>query len=197
MNECGLCEKQIEHGILYGFWENGKSKPLCFKCLRRLLDSDGKDIGLKERIEKWLTNENYDFTIVNEPTNYFHFMLNDVGPLKMAIEIFQENEKPFLFIGFMTFLSKELMDKVIKMNESEKQNFKNKIDDFLATLRIDYREGFRVGYELISDKGHYGAKYFLKSKVNDCTRDSFFKMLDNVKNAGKKADSFLHSELLT
>ena len=161
-----------------------------------LRGSDGKDIGLKERIEKWLTKENYDFTIINEPKNYFHFMLNDVGPLNMVIEVFQENKKPFLIMGFLTFLSKELMYQIAKMNATQKQDLKNKVDDFLASLRVDYREGYRVGHEIISDKGHYGAKYFIKSQANDCTRNSFFEMLGIVQEAGQKADSFLNAQLL-
>ena len=49
----------------------------------------------------------------------------------------------------------------------------------------------RVGYEIISEKGHYGAKYFVKSKAHDCDKEKLFEILNMVKITGEKSDAFL------
>ena len=73
--------------------------------------------------------------------------------------------------------------------------FKLKVDDFLATLRVDYRTGMRVGYEVISEKGHYGAKYFVKSKIHDCDKKRLLDIFEMVKDTGEKSEMFLNKTL--
>ena len=196
---CPLCEQTVDKGILYGVVNESSNKinPICIKCLKRLLESDGNDIGLKSRLEKWLDEENFSFNLINEPAHLFHYILKNVGPLKMVIEIFQERGQAYIIIGFMTFLSRELSFKILKLGEKEKNEFKQKIDEFLASIRVDYRTGYRVGYELVNEKGHYGAKYFVKAKAVDCNKESFLKIIEMVQKTGERADSFLNSELLS
>ncbi len=195
---CNLCEKEIESGILYGQSSSENSaKPICLVCLRKLLESDGKNIGLKERIEKWLNESGFSFSKMNEPKNYYHFVLKDFGPLNMSVEIFQNNDSPYINIGFLTFLSRDLVYKIYKMSQNEKNKLKEKVDDFLSSLRVDYRTGIRVGYEIISDKGHYGAKFLVKTKASECNKEVFFKIIQIVKETGGKSDSFLNSQLLS
>ena len=95
----------------------------------------------------------------------------------------------------MTFLSKDLTFKIYKFSQDEKEQFKNKVDDFLSSLRVDYRTGVRVGYEIVSEKGHYGAKYFIKTKVHDCDKEKFLGILEMTKNTGKMSDEFLNQIL--
>lgn len=194
---CRSCGKPIDKGILYDNTESleSNSQTICLKCLKRMLDYEGKDIGLKVRIEKWLGEENTSFCIINEPSHLFHFLIKDFGPLKMIIEVFQEIDQTDLIIGFMTFLSNELSFKILKFDKQKKKEFKQKIDEFLASIRTDYRGGYRVGYELINEKGHFGAKYFVKSMASECTRNSFLKMVQQVRRTGEMADEFLNSEL--
>jgi hypothetical protein len=109
----------------------------------------------------------------------------------MNVEIFQEKNKDELIVGFMTFLSNELTFKIYKFSQDQKEDFKRRIDEFLATLRVDYRTGICVGYEIISEKGHYGAKYFVKSKAHDCDREKLFDILDMVRKTGEKSEAFL------
>ena len=93
-------------------------------------------------------------------------------------------------MGFMTFINKDLTFRIYKFSEEQKEEFKRKVDEFLSTLRIDYRTGIRVGYEIISDKGHYGAKYFIKTRAHECDKEKFLKILDMTKNTGKRSDKF-------
>ena len=109
----------------------------------------------------------------------------------MNVEIFQEKNKDELIVGFMTFLSDDLTFKIYKFSLDQKEDFKRQIDEFLTTLRVDYRTGMRVGYEIISEKGHYGAKYFVKSKAHDCDKEKLFEILNMVKITGEKSDAFL------
>jgi len=197
MAKCCICESRIENGFLFGFWGiNEETKPICVNCLKKIIDSNGKDMGLDFRIEKWIAERNHSFAKINEPTHMFHFILKNLGPLKIPVEIFQEKEKPELIVGFMTFLSKELTFKIYRFSEGEKQEFKNKVDAFLSTLRVDHRTGIRVSCDIISDKGSYGAKYFLKAKSNSCDKELFYKMIDMVKETSVKSDQFLRNELL-
>lgn len=192
MSKCCFCENFIEQGILVGFWgPEEKTKPICIKCLKKLLDTEGVETGLKNRIEKWLNEEKIAFSSIYEPNHIFHYTLKEIGPLKMNIELFQEKNKDEFVIGFMTFLSKELTFKIYRFSPDEKEEFKKQVDEFLSTLRIDYRSGVRVGYDVISEKGHYGAKYFIKSKIHDCDKEKFFNILEMVKETGEKSEMFL------
>jgi len=192
MPKCGYCENYLEQGLLVGFWgDENKTKPICIKCLKKLLDSDGTETGLNNRIEKWLKDEKISFSSIFEPNHVFHYTLKEIGPLKMNVEIFQEKNKDELIVGFMTFLSNDLTFKIYKFSQDEKEDFKRRVDEFLSTLRVDYRTGMRVGYEIISEKGHYGAKYFVKSKIHDCDQEKLFKILDMVTETGQKSEMFL------
>ena len=182
--------------MLVGFWGvEEKTKPICISCLKKLLDSDGNDTGLKNRIEKWLDEEKIQFSLIFEPNYLFHFTLKLLEPIKMNIEIFQEKNKEDLIVGFMTFLSKELTFKMYKFSKSEKDEFKIHVDQFLSSIRTDYRSGLRIGYEIISEKGHYGAKYFVKSKSHDCNKSIFLNILDMVEDTAKKSELFLNKTL--
>jgi len=192
MPKCGYCENYLEQGLLVGFWgTENKTKPICIKCLKKLLDSDGTETGLNNRIEKWLEDEKISFSSIFEPNHVFHYTLKEIGPLKMNVEIFQEKNKDELIVGFMTFLSNDLTFKIYKFSQDEKEDFKRRVDEFLSTLRVDYRTGMRVGYEIISEKGHYGAKYFVKSKIHDCDQQKLFEILNMVKETGQKSEMFL------
>jgi hypothetical protein len=192
MPKCGYCKNYLEQDLMVGFWgSESEPKPICINCSKKLLDSDGVDTGLKNRIEKWLEEEKISFTSIFEPNHLFHYALKEIGPLKMNVEIFQEKNKDELIVGFMTFLSDDLTFKIYKFSLDQKEDFKRQIDEFLTTLRVDYRTGMRVGYEIISEKGHYGAKYFVKSKAHDCDKEKLFEILNMVKITGEKSDAFL------
>jgi hypothetical protein len=186
MPKCGYCENYLEQGLLVGFWgTENKTKPICIKCLKKLLDSDGIETGIRNRIEKWLDGEKISFSSIFEPNHVFHYMLKEIGPLKMNVEIFQEKNKDELIVGFMTFLSNDLTFKIYKFSQDEKEEFKRRVDEFLSTLRVDYRTGMRVGYEIISEKG------FVKSKIHDCDHEKLFEILNMVKETGQKSETFL------
>ena len=196
MVRCSHCEEIIDKGFLVGFWgPENKTKPICIKCLKKVLDSEGTDTGIKQRIEKWLEQENISHNRLNEPRHVFHFALEDIGPLRMRIEVFQEKKSQDMIMGFMTFLSQDLNFRIYKFSEEQKYDFKRKVDEFLSTLRIDYRTGIRVGYEIISDHGHYGAKYFIKTRAHDCDKERFLKILEMTKATGERSDEFLNQTL--
>ena len=196
MVRCSHCEEIIEKGFLVGFWgPENKTKPICIKCLKKVLDSEGADTGIKQRIENWLEQENISHNRLNEPRHVFHFALEDIGPLRMRIEVFQEKKSQDMIMGFMTFLSQDLNFRIYKFSEEQKYDFKRKVDEFLSTLRIDYRTGIRVGYEIISDHGHYGAKYFIKTRAHDCDKERFLKIVEMTKDTGERSDEFLNQTL--
>jgi len=196
MERCCHCDAVIESGFLIGFWgPEDRTKPICIKCLKRVLDSDGRETGIKQRIETWLKEENISYNGLNEPRHVFHLVLEDIGPLKMQIEVFQEKSSLDIIMGFMTFLSRDLTFRIYKFSQQEKEEFKRKVDEFLSTLRVDYRTGIRVGYEIVSDKGDFGAKYFIKTKPHGCDREKFLKILEMIKNTGERSDEFLNQTL--
>jgi len=99
-------------------------------------------------------------------------------------------------IGFLTLLSEELTFKIYRFSKSEKENFKRKIDEFLSTLKVDYRTGIRVGFDIISERGRHGAKYFVRIKPFDCNKEKFSTAMKMVQNTAKKIDVFLNREIL-
>ena len=198
MVRCCICENIIENGLLFGFWgSENKTKPICINCLKKVINSDGEDLGIRQRIEKWLTEERVSFNGINEPKHLFHFNLEDVGPLGMQIEVFQDKRTNDIIMGFMTFLSKELTFRIYQFTLEEKNQFKNKVDEFLSSLRVDYRTGIRVGYEIISEGGHYGAKYFIRTKPYDFDKEKFLKIFEMTKTTGFRSNEFLKNYLLS
>lgn len=150
---------EIDTWIFFGNKSNkeddeNESKPICFKCLKRLMDSNGKNTGLKNKIEDWLVEKRYSFTQVNEPADFFHFTLREVGPFKIIIDIFQKKDSSHLIVGFMFFLSKKLSNMISNFSPKQKESFKRKLDEFLSTIRVDPRLGYGVGYEIISENGN-------------------------------------------
>ena len=158
------------------------------------MNQTAKEIGHKNYIKKLLNEGNIIFNEIAEPNHFFHFVLQ-TKDLKIPIEIFQEKNSADLIVGFMTFLSNELNFKLYKFTQSEKEDFQNKVDAFLSTIRVDYRIGFRVGYEIISEKGHYGAKYFVKTRADTCEKEKLLKILELVKNTYERSEEFLNKTL--
>ena len=151
-----------------------------------------KELGCKSHIEKWLIQENIEHNTINEPNHAFHFILKNN---LTGIEIFQEKKTSDVIVGIMIFLSNELNYKLYKFTQIEKEKFKIKVDDFLSTVRVDYRIGFSVNYELFNDNGHYGAKYFIKIKANLCDKEKLLKIIAQVMNTRIRSDEFLNSML--
>jgi hypothetical protein len=79
--------------------------------LKKLLDSDGADTGLKNRIEKWLEEEELSFSSIFEPNHLFHYTLKEIGSLKMNVEIFQEKNKDELIVGLILTRTKRRFQK--------------------------------------------------------------------------------------
>lgn len=197
MVNCFLCENEIDQWVLFGnrISKEAKSNPVCFVCLKKLINTNGKDVGLKGRIENWLTEQKYSFIQIKDPSFFFHFVLREVGPFKIIINIFQKTEESDLIVGFMIFLNKKLSDMISKFSKGKTEEFKRKVDDFLSTIRVDSRLGYKVGYEIISENGNYGARYFVKIKASYCTKENFFKILKIVEDTSEKSGKFLKREL--
>jgi hypothetical protein len=196
MTKCFLCKKEIWDWVLFGNESlKEESKPICFQCLKQTIDADGNNSSLKNKIEGWLTEQRYSFTQINEHVCFFHFVLKDVGSFKVIIDIFQKKEKPHLIVGFMIFLIKELSEKIRKYSPEQKEKLKRKVDDFLSSIRVDSRIGYAVGYEIISENGNYGARYFIKSKTKNITKEKFYKILGIVESVSEKSGRFVNSEL--
>ena len=159
-----------------------------------IMKYDPKENGLKNHIEQWLIEENISYNTINEPNHLFHFVLQNKDP-DIPIEIFQEKNTSDLIIGVMIFLSNELNFNLYKFTQSEKEDFKIKVDEFLSTIRLDYRIGLRVGYDILNEKGHYGAKYFIKTKTDGCEKEKLLKILELVKNTCMRSEEFLNKIL--
>ena len=196
VEKCWRCENNIEHGLQYGFWgKSNETKPICIKCLKEIIESDGKDFGLKNRLEKWLVEEGISFNWVNEPNHVFHCMLKDEGKVESKMEILQEKNSSEVIVGFMMFLSPELTFKIYRFSKEQKEDFKRKIDEFLSSIKVDYRTGLRVGHEIVSEKGHYGAKYFIRVKENECDKRKLLEMINKVQEVSKRSEEFLSETL--
>ena len=48
---------------------------------------------------------------------------------------------------------------------------------------------------MLNEKGHYGAKYFVKTKMNGCDKEKLLKILELVKNTCLKSEEFLNTTL--
>lgn len=141
--------------------------------------------SLQNNIERWLFHENYSFKESKTDENTFHFVLSGLGAYKIPIEIFEPKEQPgVVVLGGRVFLQNRQTARFLKLNEAERQKFKNSIKDFSNSIMAVHRIFREDGKIVVS-------VYIVLDNIDQFTQQIILDALNHVLEMSEKMHSFI------
>ena len=140
---------------------------------------------LRDNVERWLVHENYEFKQVKSDDTSFKILINNSDGLGNDTEVFEpQGQENILVIGIKISLKTKQQIRFRELNETEQENFKQKIDDFCYSIKaihkfLDEDGKKRVGIYIVLDK---------QEQLNQQT---FFKTLQEITEMSEKTNRFL------
>ena len=131
-----------------------------------------------EIIESWLNENNYSFTKFNEPTEFFHYIVKDVGLAKLIVEIYLKKDNPSITFGSMGIMSGNLLDVYVKLTDDDRENFIKKINELL--------NDFNTPYQIKHDEKSYVLSIFAHVPFMSLNKNNLVEAIELVKNASEK-----------
>ena len=133
----------------------------------------------RNNIETRLNENNYSFTTFNEPEEFFHFIVKDVGLVKLPIEIFQKKDSPNISIGSMGIMTDSLLEVYVKLTNLERENFIEKIMQLL--------NGFNIPYATPHDEKSFRISIIAQIPLLNFNKKVLIETIESVKNACEKS----------
>ena len=140
---------------------------------------------LRDNVERWLIHENYDFQETKSDDTSFKILIINSDGLGNDTEVFEpKSQENILVIGIKISLKTKQQIRFRELNETEQENFKQKIDDFCYSIKavhkfLDENGKKRVGIYIVLDK---------QEQLN---QPSFFKALQEIIEMSEKTNRFL------
>ena len=140
---------------------------------------------LRDNVERWLVHENYEFQQVKSDDTSFKILIKNSDGLGNDTEVFEpQGQENILVIGIKISLKTKQQIRFRELNETEQENFKQKIDDFCYSIKavhkfLDEDGKKRVGIYIVLDK---------QEQLN---QPSFFKTLQEITEMSEKTNRFL------
>ena len=140
---------------------------------------------LRDNVERWLVHENYEFQQVKSDDTSFKILIKNSDGLGNDTEVFEpKDQENILVIGIKISLKTKQQIRFRELNETEQENFKQKIDDFCYSIKavhkfLDEDGKKRVGIYIVLDK---------QEQLN---QPSFFKTLQEITEMSEKTNRFL------
>ena len=140
---------------------------------------------LRDNVERWLVHENYEFQQVKSDDTSFKILIKNSDGLGNDTEVFEpQGQENILVIGIRISLKTKQQIRFRELNETEKENFKQKIDDFCYSIKavhkfLDEDGKKRVGVYIVLDK---------QEQLN---QPAFFKTLQEITEMSEKTNRFL------
>ena len=140
---------------------------------------------LRDNVERWLVHENYEFQQVKSDDTSFKILIKNSDGLGNDTEVFEpQGQENILVIGIKISLKTKQQIRFRELNETEQENFKQKIDDFCYSIKavhkfLDEDGKKRVGVYIVLDK---------QEQLN---QPAFFKTLQEITEMSEKTNRFL------
>jgi len=140
---------------------------------------------LRDNVERWLVHENYEFQQVKSDDTSFKILIKNSDGLGNDTEVFEpKDQENILVIGIKISLKTKQQIRFRELNETEQENFKQKIDDFCYSIKavhkfLDEDGKKRVGVYIVLDK---------QEQLN---QPAFFKTLQEITEMSEKTNRFL------
>lgn len=140
---------------------------------------------IKENLERWLTQGNYNFKLTPNKTSNFHLLIKHAGSFGTPIEIFQPKSQPSVTVcGAKVVMKNNQISRYLKLNPKERKNFEDKVASFCESIKTIHRFLDEDGKKKVGVYVVFDDKYELN-------HDSFFKTLDNVSEMHEKTAHFI------
>ena len=140
---------------------------------------------LRDNVERWLVHENYEFQETKSDDASFKILIVNSDGLGNDTEVFEpQGQENILVIGIKISLKTKQQIRFRELNETEQDNFKQKIDDFCYSIKsvhkfLDEDGKKKVGIYIVLDK---------QEQIN---QPSFFKALQEITEMSEKTNRFL------
>ena len=140
---------------------------------------------LRDNVERWLVHENYEFQQVKSDDGTFKILIKNSDGLGNDTEVFEpQGQENILVIGIRISLKTKQQIRFRELNETEKENFKQKIDDFCYSIKAVHKFLDEDGKKKVG-------VYIVLDKQEQLNQPAFFKTLQEITEMSEKTNRFL------
>ena len=140
---------------------------------------------LRDNVERWLIHENYDFQETKSDDTSFKILIINSDGLGNNTEVFEpQGQENILVIGIKISLKTKQQVRFRELNETEQDNFKQKIDDFCYSIKAIHKFLEEDGKKKVG-------VYIVLDKQEQLNQPSFFKALQEIIEMSEKTNRFL------
>ena len=133
---------------------------------------------ISEFIELWLNENNYSFTKINEPEEFFHYIVKYVEIKNLPVEIYQKKDFPIIFIGSQTRMTDKFFYEYVKFTNQDRENFEKKINGLLNR--------FGIPHVIYPEKSSFVISIIAQIPIISFNKDILVETIESVKNANVK-----------
>ena len=140
---------------------------------------------LRDNVERWLVHENYEFQQVKSDDASFKILIKNSDGLGNDTEVFEPlGQENILVIGIKISLKTKQQIRFRELNETEQENFKQKIDDFCYSIKAVHKFLDEDGKKMVGI-------FIVLDKQEQLNQPSFFKTLGEITEMSEKTNRFL------
>ncbi len=140
---------------------------------------------LRDNVERWLVHENYDFQETKSDDTSFKILIINSDGLGNDTEVFEpKDQENILVIGIKISLKTKQQIRFRELNETEQENFKQKIDDFCYSIKAVHKFLDEDGKKKVG-------VYIVLDKQEQLNQPAFFKTLQEIIEMSEKTNRFL------
>ena len=140
---------------------------------------------LRDNVERWLVHENYEFQETKSDDASFKILIVNSDGLGNDTEVFEpQDQENILVIGIKISLKTKQQIRFRELNETEQDNFKQKIDDFCYSIKSVHKFVDEDGKKKVG-------VYIVLDKQEQLNQPSFFKALQEITEMSEKTNRFL------
>ena len=140
---------------------------------------------LRDNVERWLVHENYEFQETKSDDASFKILIVNSDGLGNDTEVFEpQDQENILVIGIKISLKTKQQIRFRELNETEQDNFKQKIDDFCYSIKSVHKFLDEDGKKKVG-------VYIVLDKQEQLNQPSFFKALQEITEMSEKTNRFL------
>ena len=140
---------------------------------------------LRDNVERWLVHENYGFKEAKSNDTAFKILIKNSDGLGNDTEVFEpKGQENILVIGIKISLKTKQQIRFRELNETEQENFKQKIDDFCYSIKAIHKFLDEDGKKMVGI-------YIVLDEQEQLNQISFFKTLEEITEMSEKTNRFL------
>tara|TARA_B110000014_G_C19980975_1_gene507955 strand:+ start:277 stop:720 length:444 start_codon:yes stop_codon:yes gene_type:complete len=140
---------------------------------------------LRDNVERWLIHENYQFSNIKSEDSNFRILIKNTDGLGNNTEVFEpKNQENIIVIGIKIALKTKQLIRFRELNETEQEQFKQKIDDFCYSIKAIHKFLDENGKKMVGI-------YIVLDKQEQLNQQFFTKTLQEITEMSEKTNRFL------